>query len=456
MTKIFFPVFRNIRTKVALFVFFLLILVTFIFYLVTLNIIKSHISQEVISRAESLTRSIASTAGYSFISQDLLGLDNIVFKIKNSNLDIEYIAIVDSQKKILVHSDVDKIGQQFLSSQGLLFKKTMDGIVIKEIPEAKGNFFELDSQIVFMDKKLGSVILAINKSILMAAQKDVQRKIMAVFAIILFIGITSSILLSIFLTKPIQELAVGVERLKKGKRSKPLKIYSRDELGKLTESFNEMTATLLAQRDKLTQYAQDLEESYISTVKVLAAAIEARDHYTLGHSTRVAQLSVLLGQELGLKKEELEELQIACLFHDVGKIKIPDDILLKKGKLRPPEWREMKRHPEYGAEILSKAPSLLKYIPAVRHHHEWYDGSGYPDGLKGEKIPLQAALISIADVYEAMTSDRPYRSAFSEKEVLKTMYELSGKQFNPRFIRSFLMLVRKKKPRQSSSLWKKQ
>ena len=98
----------------------------------------------------------------------------------------------------------------------------------------------------------------------------------------------------------------------------------------------------------------------------------------------------------------------------------------------------------------------MKYIPAVRHHHEWYDGSGYPDGLKGEKIPLQAAIISIADVFEAMTSDRPYRKAFSEKEVLKTMYELAGKQFNPRLIRSFLRLLRKKGPRQATNLWKKQ
>lgn len=456
MNKIFFPVFKSIRNKVALFVFFLLIFVSFIFYVVTLNIIKNHISQEVISRAESLTRSIASTAGYSFISQDLLGLDNIVFKIKNSNFDIEYIAIVDAQKKILVHSDINKIGQKFTPAQGVIFKKTPDRIVIKEITAPKGNFFELNSPIVFMRKNLGWVILAINKSILTAAQKDVQRKIMTVFALILLIGITSSILLSIVLTKPIQQLAAGVDSLKKGKRSKPLTVYSRDELGRLTESFNEMTATLLNQRDKLTQYARELEEAYISTVKVLAAAIDARDHYTLGHSTRVAQLSVLLGQEIGLKQEELEELQIACLFHDVGKIKIPDDILLKKGKLRPPEWREMKRHPEYGAEILSKAPSLLKYIPAVRHHHEWYDGSGYPDGLKGEKIPLQAAIISIADVFEAMTSDRPYRKAFSEKEVLKTMYELSGKQFNPRLIRSFLRLVRKKRLRQATNLWKKQ
>lgn len=406
---------------------------------------KHHITDEVISRAEALSRSIAATAGYNFISEDILGLDNMVFKIKNSNFDIEYIAIVDDQMEILVHSDTNRLGQKFEPSKGHIFKKSHDGIVIKDISGTPDSFFELMSPIIFMNKHLGSVILGINKSVLLKAQNDLQQKIMLVFTIILFIGITSSILLSSFLTRPIQELSTGVEELKEGKRSRPLRIYSRDELGSLTESFNEMTSMITSQRDRLNEYASDLEEAYVSTVTVLAAAIDARDHYTLGHSTRVAQLSIQLGKKMGLKKEEIEQLEIACLFHDVGKIKIPDSILLKNGKLMPSEKREMMRHPEYGAEILSKASSLLKYIPAVRHHHEWYDGTGYPDGLKGDKIPFLAAIISIADVFDAMTSDRPYRGAFPEKEVLKKMTELSGKQLHPILIKNFLRVLEIKK-----------
>lgn len=445
MRKIFSPIFKNIRVKASLFVFILLIFVTLIFYLVILNIMKHHITDEVILRAESLNRSIAATAGYNFISEDILGLDNMVFKIKNSNFDIEYIAIVDNQMEILVHSDTNKLGQKFEPSNGHIFKKSHDGIVIKDISGTPDSFFELMSPIIFLDKHLGSVILGINKSVLLKAQNDLQQKIMLVFTVILFIGITSSILLSSFLTRPIQELSTGVEELKEGKRSRPLRIYSRDELGSLTESFNEMTSIITSQRDRLSEYASDLEEAYVSTVTVLSAAIDARDHYTLGHSTRVAQLSIQLGKKMGLNKEELEQLEIACLFHDVGKIKIPDSILLKKGKLVPSEKREMMRHPEYGAEILSKAPSLLKYIPAVRHHHEWYDGTGYPVGLKGDKIPFLAAIISIADVFDAMTSDRPYRGAFPEKEVLKKMTELSGKQLHPILIKNFLMVLETKK-----------
>jgi HD-GYP domain-containing protein (c-di-GMP phosphodiesterase class II) len=119
----------------------------------------------------------------------------------------------------------------------------------------------------------------------------------------------------------------------------------------------------------------------------------------------------LLAQRIGLEKRDMEALEMACLFHNVGKIKTRDAIPLKRGHLTPEEYGEMTRHAEYGAAILGAAPSLRLYIPAVRHHHEWFDGTGYPDGLGGSRIPLHASIIAIADAFDAMTSDRPYRDA---------------------------------------------
>jgi len=444
MKKILSAPFKNIRTKTSLFVLLLLLATTFIFYVFTASIMKRCITNEIITRAESISGNIAVSAGYSFLSQDIIGLDNTVFKIKESNPDIEYIAIVDTQMNILVHSDIKKSGEKFEPSEGLIFKKSQEGTVIKEISGKKDKFFELVNPIIFMDEHLGSIILGINKSALFKALHEAQNKIIWAFAIILFLGITSSVLLSSFLTRPIQELSSGVAELKEGKNRRPLRIYSKDELGRLTESFNEMTALITDQRDRLSKYAGELEEAYVSTVRVLAAAIDARDNYTLGHSTRVAQLSVALGQAIGLRQEELEDLEIACLFHDVGKIKIPDSILLKKDRLDPSEEGEMRRHCEYGTEILSKAPSLLKYIPAVRHHHERFDGNGYPDRLKGDKIPLLAGIIALADYFDAMTSERTYRAAFSEDEALKKISGQSKRRFDPKLIELFLGLFKKK------------
>jgi putative nucleotidyltransferase with HDIG domain len=303
---------------------------------------------------------------------------------------------------------------------------------------------EVRTPITFLEKPLGSVVLAVNKAVMIEAQGEARDRILVVFGLLLLVGVATSVLLTSFLTRPVRELSAGVAELKEGKRRRPLHVYSQDELGRLTESFNDMTALITAQKDSLSRYARDLEEAYVSTVRVLAAAIDARDNYTLGHSTRVAQLSLDLGRDLGLSPSELEELEIACLFHDVGKIKIPDSILLKKDKLDTPEHREMMRHTEYGAEILSKAGSLLKYIPAVRHHHEWYDGSGYPDGLSGQKIPQAAAIISLADMYDAITSDRPYRDALSDEEARAEIAGLAGRQFDPELAARFVGLLKRK------------
>jgi HD-GYP domain-containing protein (c-di-GMP phosphodiesterase class II) len=443
MRDIILSPFRNIRVKASLFVLLLLIITTGVSYIVTVRLMRDRIFSEVIKRAESLCRSISSAAGYSSISEDLLGLDTLVFRIKDSNSDVRDIAVVNTQNEFLVHSDVNKTGEAYSPSKGAIFKTYEDGTTIKELSDSYGDYFEVKSPIVFMDKNLGSVVLNINKSVFYSAQRNMREKTAWVFALILLIGTTGSLFLTSRLTRPIQELSLGVQELKEGLGYRQLKVYSRDELGRLTESFNEMSELITDQKDKLSKYAQDLEESYVETVKVLSAAIDAKDHYTLGHSARVSQLSVALGEEAGLSKSELEDLRIACMFHDIGKIKIPDSILLKEGKLDPPEITEMMRHPEYGAEIIGKASSLIRYIPVVRHHHEWYDGTGYPDGLSRDEIPLSAAITCLVDAFDAMTSDRPYRRALTEEEALKMIQDLSGKQFSPELVKKFIGLFKK-------------
>jgi HD-GYP domain-containing protein (c-di-GMP phosphodiesterase class II) len=437
-----FPI-KTLRFKVSLFVFILLVATTLISCLATVRIMKQYILGEVIKRAESLSKNIAVSAGYSFGSKDILGLDNMVFKIKDSNADVEYIAIVNSDMKIIVHSDIKKDGEISKISEGRVWSKNLDGTIVKEIPLHSGNIFEVSSPIIFMGKKLGTVLLGVNKSVLVHAQHKAINGILTFFAFIILIGLIGSIIISSRITKPIEELSTGVNELKEGKKSRPLKVYSGDELGKLMENFNEMTALITEQREKIDKYASDLEESYVSTIKVLAAAIDARDPYTHGHSARVSHLSLNIGTAIGLRKKELEDLEAACLFHDVGKIKIPDSILRKTSTLNRSEVKEMMQHVEYGTEILGKAPCLYKYIPAVRHHHEWYNGEGYPDRLREDNIPLFASIICIADAFDAMTSDRPYRYALSETEAIRELIDLSGKQFNPHLIEVFMRIKAK-------------
>lgn len=432
--------FKSLRAKVALSILLLVAGTVAAAYAITLRVMNGIVREEIVKRAASLSRSIASAAGYNLILEDLLALDNMVFKIKGSNPDILSIAILGPDKKAVVHSDAGRAGTAYTPAPGRVVRRAPDGTWITETGPLEAASFSVESPIAFMGKDLGSVVLDVDWSVLAAARSDAKRKLAVVFGIILGLGVATSVWLSSSLTRPVQQLTDGVEEMKKGKRGHPLRVYSADELGRLTASFNEMSEIITGQREKLGQYARDLEEAYVATIRVLAAAIEARDRYTLGHSTRVSELAVELARELGLSDERVEDIEIACLFHDVGKIKIPDAILHKKGKLDPPQLREMRRHPEYGAEILSKARSLFKYIPAVRHHHEWYDGSGYPDGLSRDMIPEEAAIISLADAYDAMTSDRPYRDALSREQATEIVRTSAGTQFHPAFARVFVAI----------------
>ena len=435
---------NSVRFKIAGMVLFLLVSSSLAFYFITLTIMNGHLLSEVLKRSEALSKSAAASAGYSLLTKDLLGLGNMVFKTRESNRDVESIAIVGPDMKIIAHSDITKAGTIRSLPRGRLLEHSADGTTITELTDPSIECFEIVSPIVSFNTLQGSVILRVNKSALTNAQRAARKRIMIFFAVILVLGIAGSIVLSSFLTKPIQELSAGVDDLKVGKRKRRLKIYSQDEFGKLTASFNEMMVLIDDQSSKLNKYAKDLEDSYVSTVRVLAAAIDARDPYTHGHSTRVSMLSLQLGKEVGMDNASLEELEVSCLFHDIGKIKTPDSILRKRGKLNEWEYKEMMRHTEYGADILRKAPSLQKYIPPVRHHHEWFNGKGYPDGLKGDAIPLLAAIIAITDTYDAMTSDRPYRNALTEIETLEELLNCAGKQFHPDLVKVFTRIMDKR------------
>ncbi|MGQ9474949.1 MAG: GAF domain-containing protein [Actinomycetota bacterium] len=186
---------------------------------------------------------------------------------------------------------------------------------------------------------------------------------------------------------------------------------------------------------------ESLEEIYIQVITALANAIDARDAYTHGHSNRVMEYSVALAEGMGLSPDEVDVIRHASILHDVGKIGIREKILKKPGLLTEEERREMEYHPFIGTRILQSVRLLEPVMPLVYHHHERYDGSGYPDGLKGEEIPLGSRIIAVADAFESMTSDRPYRKALPLEEALAELRRGAGTQFDPRVVEIFLRLV---------------
>ena len=193
--------------------------------------------------------------------------------------------------------------------------------------------------------------------------------------------------------------------------------------------------------DKLKDTYEQLERAYMESIQTLRYTVEAKDAYTRGHSDRVSEFSVLIGKYLGLSDADLKTLQIGGLFHDIGKIGVPDSILLKDGKLTDDEYSEIKNHPTIGAHILSTATIFKDMIPIVKHHHEKYDGFGYPSKLKGEEIPYFARIAAVADTFDAMTSKRTYRDALPLETVVAEITRCKGTQFDPKIADVFLDIL---------------
>ncbi|MBR3697336.1 MAG: HD-GYP domain-containing protein [Clostridia bacterium] len=183
------------------------------------------------------------------------------------------------------------------------------------------------------------------------------------------------------------------------------------------------------------------DNAYLESIETLLYAVEAKDSYTRGHSDRVSEYSVLIGKYLSLSEEELNILRIGGIFHDIGKIGISDQILKKKGKLTDEEYLEIKNHPNIGKNILSNSTIFKDIIPIVLHHHERFDGTGYPSNLKGEEIPYLARITSIADSFDAMTSNRPYRTVLSLEQARSEIEKNSGTQFDPKIVKVFLEVL---------------
>ena len=192
---------------------------------------------------------------------------------------------------------------------------------------------------------------------------------------------------------------------------------------------------------ELKETYEKLENAYMESIETLRLAVDAKDIYTRGHSDRVSEYCVLIGKKLGLPEEDIKALKIGGLFHDIGKIGVPDSVLLKEEKLTDEEYSQIKNHPSIGAHILSTATIFADILPIVKHHHEKYDGTGYPSKLSGESIPYLARIAALADTFDAMSSKRPYRDALSIEVIKEEIKKNKGTQFDPKLADVFLDIL---------------
>jgi HD-GYP domain-containing protein (c-di-GMP phosphodiesterase class II) len=256
------------------------------------------------------------------------------------------------------------------------------------------------------------------------------------------LALVLSYLLASTVTRPIHALAAGTEAFARGQLEHRVQVRSRNELGALAATFNTMARQMQDYIQRLKQAAQVNSELFMGTIKALADAIDEKDPYTRGHSERVNKYAVLLAKQMGLGKKEIREVHISSLFHDIGKIGIEDKILRKPAMLTDQEYTVMKQHPEKGAQILSKIKAMRDIIPGIRFHHERWDGSGYPLGMKGEQIPIAARIVAVADAFDAMTTNRPYQKAMAFDTAIARLLDLSEKVYDKKVVMAFQEVYR--------------
>jgi HD-GYP domain-containing protein (c-di-GMP phosphodiesterase class II) len=269
------------------------------------------------------------------------------------------------------------------------------------------------------------------------------RATMTWVSIALAVAIIAAIVFASGIARPIRALAEKTREIATGNYQQRVDLKTHNEIGELAENFNSMSGAIEQAVDQLKKAAHENNLLFINSVRMLAAAIDAKDPYTRGHSERVARYSIAIGKNLGLSEKEMRNLRISALLHDVGKIGIDDRILRKPGALSDDEFEVMKGHPAKGAAIMSGVAQLIDIIPGMKYHHEKWSGGGYPDGLVGDQIPMQARIVAIADTLDAMTTNRPYQKAMELNYVVDKIKSFATTRFDPHVVEAFANAVRR-------------
>jgi len=346
-----------------------------------------------------------------------------------SDKAIGYALIVDETGRIVAHNDISMCGAEYAPSSRQLLNPVHNRIIDVYASRNGQLYYDFSAPVrEATDRQLSTVHVGIPVMIVDEFIRQGRNRLAAVALVLLGVGIAVSMTMAGIMMKPLEKLAKGAERIGNGDLAHRINMSRRDEFGLLADSINSM--------------ASKLGELYLNTLQMLANALEAKDVYTRGHTERVTRLSVEIAKMMKLEKAEVETIRRAAMIHDIGKIGIRESVLNKPGRLTVEEYNHIKSHVDWGAHILKPITSLSKVVSYLFHHHERFNGSGYPSGLSGTDIPLGARIIGVADAYDAKTSDRPYRKALSHDSAVREIINDSGSQYDPGVVRAFLKVVK--------------
>ncbi len=387
---------------------------------------------EIEKRGRMTASYLAVSARDAVLEADLLTLSTLVGAVQHDP-DLVMVDLRDRHGRILMHSDVSKVESISpappASSRG-------GGTAEQTAPPAQedpASLIEIVEPIAFQGKTIGTLRLRLSTRGVEGLVRHATNSLYTTMGIALVLGVVGTVLLTKTFLRQVDALAKATSEVAGGDFDVSVRIDSHDEIGQLGASFNQMTERLKLAHD-------ELERGHISTTLALAGAVEAKDPYTSGHCTRVSSYAMEIGKCIGLAPAELKQLELASILHDIGKIGIKDEILVKPGRLTFKEVQIMRAHPRIGQQILQRVKPLRYVAECILSHHEALDGKGYPQGLKGDRIPLISRIITVADSYDAMSTSRPYREALPPERAIARLVAAKGRQFDPVLVEAFVHL----------------
>jgi HD-GYP domain-containing protein (c-di-GMP phosphodiesterase class II) len=412
-------------------------------------IIRSNLEPAVV-----IAQPVLKESGYDGIVMAIVSLQKIFAMVsQNSNLTEDQLLhgaqtvffVVDSEGQVVAHPD-QKLAYNHQNMQSLKvvqdWLNSNDQVAVTQSFELERGGEKLQmlgsyaTAQLAQNRRLG-VIGVVNENAAYLSVGQMKRQTLVISLIALILAVGAGTIFARSFSAPVQSLAQTARAIASGDFSQRISVNAMSrELDQLAGDFNQMG-------DDLQKYVRDLQDMatknkklFLGSVKSLAAAIDNKDPYTRGHSERVMIYSSTIAEGMGLPADEVEKIRISALLHDVGKIGIEDRILRKPAALTDQEFTIMKNHPAKGANIMSENPEMAEYLPGMHFHHETMDGKGYPLGLKGDQIPLMARIVSVADCFDAMTTNRPYQRAMTFEVAIDRINTFIGTRYDEKVVRA--------------------
>jgi HD-GYP domain-containing protein (c-di-GMP phosphodiesterase class II) len=380
------------------------------------------------------------------VVEGLVSLRRVTDRIREEGRGDVTAFLVDRNGRVLIHSEPSvEVRHPDFSSLKIVqeFKKAPMRLTESYDDTRDGQRVKMLGTVAPVNRPDWGVVVQKPESMAFASVDKMVRATKQWGSIALALAILVAVVFASGIARPIRMLAARSREIANGNYQQRVDVKSHNEIGDLADNFNVMSTAIEHSIEQLKKAAHENNLLFINAVRMLAAAIDAKDPYTRGHSERVARYSIAIGKNLALSDKEIRNLRISALLHDVGKIGIDDRILRKPGALNDDEFEVMKQHPAKGAAIMSGVAQLIDIIPGMKHHHEKWSGGGYPDGLLAEQIPMQARIVAIADTFDAMTTNRPYQKAMDLTYVVEKIKGFAGTRFDPRVVDAFAQAVKR-------------